>query len=322
MITLWHKLRRAAPAERALAAEALGLLVAARLVLWLLPFATARRLLDAYARRSRSAPRSAERMAWAVAAAARRLFASHGWPVIDVTLHYKGPRRLEQRDYGPPASPVSTLKVVWDAKPRPIELKHETGTGAQVRRLGFRLPAAGKTGTTNDYKDAWFVGYTPKLVTGVWVGYDQPRTIIPDGYAAQLAVPLWTRFMLAATRTDTAERFRAPRTVAAATICPLSGKLATESCYRQQAPVYTEYFQLGSEPQEYCPYHELHSGAPISIVAGATTPTTPLTFGTSPPSVTATPESTTAANESAPPPTSEETPQKKRGFWSRIFGRR
>ena len=73
MITLWHKLRRAAPAERALAAEALGLLVAARLVLWLLPFATARRLLDAYARRSRSAPRSAERMAWAVAAAARRL---------------------------------------------------------------------------------------------------------------------------------------------------------------------------------------------------------------------------------------------------------
>jgi hypothetical protein len=73
MIALWAKLRRAAPDERALAAEALGLLVAARLVLWLLPFATARRPLDAYARHSRGAPRSAECVAWAVAAAARRL---------------------------------------------------------------------------------------------------------------------------------------------------------------------------------------------------------------------------------------------------------
>ncbi|HEV8316390.1 MAG TPA: PBP1A family penicillin-binding protein, partial [Vicinamibacterales bacterium] len=73
------------------------------------------------------------------------------------------------------------------------------GTGAQVRRLGFNLPAAGKTGTTNDYRDAWFIGYTPTLVTGVWVGYDQPRMIMQGGYAAQLAVPLWTRFMMTVT---------------------------------------------------------------------------------------------------------------------------
>ena len=53
------------------------------------------------------------------------------------------------------------------------------GTGVAARaRLGFTLPAAGKTGTTNDYRDAWFVGFTPKLVTGVWIGFDQPQTII------------------------------------------------------------------------------------------------------------------------------------------------
>ena len=52
------------------------------------------------------------------------------------------------------------------------------GTAAGARGLGFKLPAAGKTGTTNDYNDAWFIGYTPKLVTGVWVGFDQPHTIL------------------------------------------------------------------------------------------------------------------------------------------------
>jgi len=74
------------------------------------------------------------------------------------------------------------------------------GTGYGVRQMGFSLPAAGKTGTTNDYKDAWFIGFTPSLVTGVWVGYDQPQTIRRHGYAAELAVPLWTRFMKVATK--------------------------------------------------------------------------------------------------------------------------
>ena len=74
------------------------------------------------------------------------------------------------------------------------------GTGYGVRQMGFQLPAAGKTGTTNDYKDAWFIGFTPSLVTGVWVGYDQPQTIRRNGYAAELAVPMWTRFMKVATK--------------------------------------------------------------------------------------------------------------------------
>src|SRR5881397_1813910 len=69
------------------------------------------------------------------------------------------------------------------------------GTAASARSLGFRLPAAGKTGTTNDYKDAWFLGYTSTLTSGVWVGFDQPVTIIPHGYGAALALPVWTQVM-------------------------------------------------------------------------------------------------------------------------------
>src|SRR5207237_10572740 len=64
------------------------------------------------------------------------------------------------------------------------------GTAASARSLGFKLPAAGKTGTTNDYKDAWFLGYTTALTCGVWVGFDQPTTIIPRGYGAALASPV------------------------------------------------------------------------------------------------------------------------------------
>ena len=85
------------------------------------------------------------------------------------------------------------------------------GTGSVARRLGFDLPAGGKTGTTNDFRDAWFIGFTPTLVAGVWVGYDQPRTIRANGYASAVAVPLWTQFMKMATRGDEPRWLREPR---------------------------------------------------------------------------------------------------------------
>lgn len=87
----------------------------------------------------------------------------------------------------------------------------DSGTGYGARQLGFSLPAGGKTGTTNDYKDAWFIGFTPSIVTGVWVGYDQPHTIRRNGYAAELAVPMWARFMKAATKGHKAEWVDRPR---------------------------------------------------------------------------------------------------------------
>lgn len=69
------------------------------------------------------------------------------------------------------------------------------GTGAKSRQLGLRHRAAGKTGTTNDYQDAWFVGFDDRLVTGVWVGFDQPRKIMPGGTGGELALPIWVDIM-------------------------------------------------------------------------------------------------------------------------------
>ena len=70
------------------------------------------------------------------------------------------------------------------------------GTGSPVRQdFGFNAPAAGKTGTTNDYKDAWFEGFTTHLVAGAWIGYDTPREVMPGGYAARVALPVWANVM-------------------------------------------------------------------------------------------------------------------------------
>jgi penicillin-binding protein 1A len=71
----------------------------------------------------------------------------------------------------------------------------QRGTAAGAKALGWSKPAAGKTGTTDDYHDAWFVGYTTSLTCGVWVGLDKPETIVPRGYGATLALPVWVDVM-------------------------------------------------------------------------------------------------------------------------------
>ena len=208
------------------------------------------------------------------------------------------------------------------------------GTAWQARRVGFTLPAAGKTGTTNDYHDAWFVGYTPKLVTGVWVGYDQPRTIIGNGYAGDLAVPMWGRFMKVATQGHETSWFKAPSTVSSANICRLSGKLATDACRYEpvmaadgslssRGMVYTEYFVRGTEPVDYCPYHGHNPTFPNTI---ATTGDVPSSSAAAPPPAVVTGGTVTASGEAAaqtPAATAAQPEQpRRRGFWSRLFGRR
>ena len=213
-----------------------------------------------------------------------------------------------------------------------------SGTAWQARRVGFTLPAAGKTGTTNDYHDAWFVGYTPHLAAGVWVGYDQPRTIMRNGYAGDLAVPLWGRFMSAATSGDKPDNFKAPRTITSATICRITGKLATGDCYGATSvdrngnivsgqSVYTEYFVRGTQPTDYCPYHTHITAPPTSIFASsspqparpapapapAAVPAPIATSGVIPTTTAA------AAPTDAPPPAAQEAP--RRGFWGRFFRR-
>jgi penicillin-binding protein 1A len=105
-----------------------------------------------------------------------------------------------------------------------------SGTAASARSLGFRLPAAGKTGTTNDYKDAWFLGYTSTLTCGVWVGFDQPATIIPHGYGAALALPVWTQVMNKAAEHYPAQALQPTMPIQHATVCSISNQLATTGC--------------------------------------------------------------------------------------------
>jgi 1A family penicillin-binding protein len=211
------------------------------------------------------------------------------------------------------------------------------GTAYRARQIGFMLPAAGKTGTTNDYNDAWFVGFTPHMVTGVWVGFDRPKTIASGGYAGELAVPIWAQFMKRATRGDKADWFARPANVVGLNVCRLSGKLPAGGCDNVQvinrdgltetrSMIYTEYFVRGTEPKDECPLHSGLSfgerlagifgkdvGTPVSVDDVGLPPPAASTSGAqTSPSVS--PSSSTVTAEKA------EEPKKKRGFWGRIFG--
>jgi penicillin-binding protein 1A len=131
-----------------------------------------------------------------------------------------------------------------------------SGTATAARSAGFRLQAAGKTGTTDNYQDAWFIGYTPHLVAGVWFGMDRPAPIMNRGFAAIVAVPAWAEFMKRATSIDAPGWFAPPPDVEKVSICRLSGLRATDACRRADpSDVYDDYFPVGAEPTEDCQAH-------------------------------------------------------------------
>jgi penicillin-binding protein 1B len=125
----------------------------------------------------------------------------------------------------------------------------DRGTGDLARRWGFTRPAAGKTGTTNDFKDAWFVGYTPDLLAVVWVGFDNQSKLGLSG--AQAALPIWTDFMKRATEGSPVSDFIPPPGIKILDIDPLSGHPATPNCPQ----VIREAFVEGEEPIGTCPLH-------------------------------------------------------------------
>ena len=125
----------------------------------------------------------------------------------------------------------------------------ENGTGVGVRRRGFLRPAAGKTGTTNDYGDAWFAGYTPELLTVVWVGFDQREPHGLSGAAA--ALPIWTAFMQRATAGTAPAAFTPPPGVTLVAVDPRNGLRATPDCPDAMEVA----FPAGQEPLVACPYH-------------------------------------------------------------------
>jgi membrane peptidoglycan carboxypeptidase len=127
----------------------------------------------------------------------------------------------------------------------------ERGTGAPARALGVRGPVAGKTGTTDDYRDAWFVGYSSSVVVGVWVGFDQPAPIGRDAYGARVALPIWADFMKRTTHELPPSEFAVPPGVHSEELCSVSYLAPVDGC-----PIYTEFFKEGDTvPTALCPVH-------------------------------------------------------------------
>jgi 1A family penicillin-binding protein len=127
----------------------------------------------------------------------------------------------------------------------------DRGTGASARRLGVRFPAAGKTGSTNDFKDAWFVGFSSSLVVGVWVGFDQPATIGTDAYGSRYALPIWADFMQRAAAIRPPAAFERPAGLQDEPLCAISYLKPVDGC-----PLYTEFFKDGDQiPDRLCPVH-------------------------------------------------------------------
>jgi penicillin-binding protein 1B len=128
-----------------------------------------------------------------------------------------------------------------------LETVAERGTAAGVRALGLRGPIAAKTGTTNEERDLWFVGFTPELVAVVWVGFDEPKSLgIPSSVGA---LPVWRRFVQELTGGFVRGAFARPAEVKVVDVDPDTGAQALFGCPRREP----EYFLDGTEPMETCP---------------------------------------------------------------------
>ena len=123
----------------------------------------------------------------------------------------------------------------------------DRGTAEGIRSAGVIGPVAGKTGTSNDERDAWFAGYTPEMVVVLWVGFDEPRSL--GQASARIAVPVWARFVREATGGAVTGAFPVPGDVAELEIEPATGAVALEGCEERRS----EFFLRGTEPTETCP---------------------------------------------------------------------
>jgi membrane carboxypeptidase/penicillin-binding protein len=119
------------------------------------------------------------------------------------------------------------------------------GTGYPLRTLGYHGPAAGKTGTTNDARDAWFVGYTPELVAAVWVGFDEGKPLGLTG--ARAALPIFARFLIGALGAEGSREFAEPPGLERVAIHEATGLRAGFLCWGD-----SEWFLAGTAPAERC----------------------------------------------------------------------
>jgi membrane carboxypeptidase/penicillin-binding protein len=124
----------------------------------------------------------------------------------------------------------------------------ERGTASPAKALGLTVPAAGKTGTTDDHRDAWFLGYTPDLVVGVWVGFVDATPLRLSGALA--ALPIWVDF-IQQTAASASDEFAVPPGIVTRMIDPQTAQLATSSCPEAREEIFLE----GTEPTVFCQVH-------------------------------------------------------------------
>jgi penicillin-binding protein 1A len=161
----------------------------------------------------------------------------------DGTVLWRAPRPKAERVLGEAEAfqLTSMLESVVDG-----------GTGRMVRDLGVRGAVAGKTGTTNDGTDVWFVGYTPTVVAAVWFGYDAPRPIAASASGGRLAAPAWASFYLEGWMERNPSDWEPPAGMVSRTIDAFNGDLANRWCPVTQR----EWFRAGTEPTHTCTEHQ------------------------------------------------------------------
>jgi penicillin-binding protein 1B len=183
----------------------------------------------------------------------------------------------------------------------------ERGTAAGARSMGFKLIAAGKTGTTNDARDAWFIGFTPQTLALTWIGFDDNAVVGLSG--GQAAVPIWTRYMQQVTPGQPNADFALPPGLTAVQFDETSGGLATPNCPRNV--IVTDPFKEGTEPRQPCPLHSPQAAPPPAVdqfgnpIALDTTGATSTGESGQPPDSTLTGgifKTQTAPTDTAPPP--------------------
>jgi penicillin-binding protein 1B len=189
----------------------------------------------------------------------------------------------------------------------------DRGTAAGARSMGFRSPAAGKTGTTNDKRDAWFIGFTPQTLAVTWIGFDDNKETGLSG--GEAAVPIWTRYMQTMTAGQAKTDFAPPDGIAFAQVDETSGGLATPNC--PQNTIVNEAFKAGMAPSMPCPLHSPQAapmptgvdqfGNPIALdTTGTTGGEMPAT--TEPVPTTTAPTLTGGFGRETPPQPAPETP--------------
>jgi membrane carboxypeptidase/penicillin-binding protein len=127
------------------------------------------------------------------------------------------------------------------------------GTAKTLKKFSKERPSAGKTGTTDDYRDAWFVGYTPQVITGVWAGYDKPTPGGKGFTGGAVCAPIWERFMRTALASQSVVDFPKPDSVVSVSVDPSTNHLATPDCPQKR----DEFYIAGTQPTDYCPKHSV-----------------------------------------------------------------